>query len=81
MPRDPDVVQKDVRCVRGAQAELLDGAARLGPFVAGGTMNAACPRAPSAGSTEATTTWIPAIPPLVIHAFWPESTHSSAASS
>lgn len=51
------------------------------PFVAGGTMNAAWPRAPRAGSTEATTTWTPAIPPLVIQAFWPVSTHSSRASS
>jgi hypothetical protein len=43
--------------------------------------NAAWPREPSSGSTEATTTWTLAMPPLVAHAFWPLSTHSSLASS
>src|SRR3954451_25267705 len=43
--------------------------------------NAAWPRAPSSGSTEHTTTWTLAMPPLVAHAFWPLMTHSSEASS
>ena len=47
----------------------------------GGMTKAACPRPRSSRSTEATTTWTPAIPPLVAHAFWPLSTHSSVASS
>ena len=51
------------------------------PGVPGGITNAAWPRAPSSGSTEATTTCTSAMPPLVIHVFWPLSTHSSFASS
>ena len=51
------------------------------PFVPGGITKLAWPRAFSSGSTEATTTCTSAIPPLVAHAFWPLSTHSSAASS
>lgn len=47
----------------------------------GGTTNAAWPREPSSGSTEAMITCTPAMPPLVAHAFWPLSTHSPAASS
>ena len=46
-----------------------------------GMTNAAWPREPSSGSTEATTTWMAAMPPLVAHAFWPFRTHSSLASS
>ena len=45
----------------------------------GGTMKEACPRLPSDGSTEATTTWTSAIPPLVTHVLVPFSTHSSVA--
>jgi hypothetical protein len=37
----------------------------------------AWPRAFSSGSTEATTTWTSAIPPLVMNTFVPFSTHSS----
>ena len=51
------------------------------PGVPGGTMNVACPRLPRLGSTDATTTWTSAIPPLVAHVFVPFSTHSSVASS
>ncbi len=51
------------------------------PGVPGGTTNAACPRAPSDGSTEAVTTCTAAMPPLVAYAFCPLSTHSSVASS
>ena len=47
----------------------------------GGITNAAWPREPSSGSTEATTTWTSAMPPLVAQAFWPFRTHSSLASS
>ena len=47
----------------------------------GGTTNAAWPREPSSGSTDATTTCTLAMPPLVAHAFWPLRTHSSLASS
>jgi len=51
------------------------------PGVPGGTTNAACPRDPSEASTEACTTWMLAIPPLVAHAFWPARIHWSFASS
>ncbi len=51
------------------------------PLVPGGTMKLAWPRPLSSGSTEATTTWTSAMPPLVIHALVPLSTHSSLASS
>ena len=44
-------------------------------------MKPAWPREPSSGSTDAMITWTLAIPPLVAHAFWPLSTHSSLASS
>ena len=44
-------------------------------------MKLACPRDPSSGSTEATTTWMSAMPPLVIQVFVPLRTHSSLASS
>ena len=44
-------------------------------------MKLAWPRPLSAGSTVATTTWTSAMPPLVIHALVPLSTHSSLASS
>ena len=44
-------------------------------------MNAAWPREPRSRSIDATTTCTPAMPPLVAHAFWPFSTHSSLASS
>ena len=43
-------------------------------------MNVACPRLPSAGLTDATTTCTSAMPPLVAHVFVPLSTHSSVAS-
>ena len=51
------------------------------PGVPGGTTKLAWPRAPSSGSTDATTTWTSAMPPLVIHVLVPLSTHSSLASS
>ena len=51
------------------------------PLVPGGITKAACPRAPSSGSTVATTTWTLAMPPFVAHAFWPFSTHSSRSAS
>ena len=51
------------------------------PLVFGGMTNAAWPRAPRSRSTEATTTWTLAMPPLVAQAFWPLRTHSSLASS
>ena len=51
------------------------------PLVPGGTMKLAWPRPFSSGSTEATTTCTSAMPPLVIHALVPFSTHSSVASS
>ena len=51
------------------------------PLRAGRITNAAWPRAPSSGSTDATTTCTAAMPPLVAQAFWPFSTHSSLASS
>ena len=44
-------------------------------------MKLAWPREPSSGSTAATTTWISAMPPLVIHVLVPLMTHSSLASS
>ncbi len=53
----------------------------LRPGVLGPMMKPAWPRAFSSGSTDAITTWTFAIPPLVTHAFWPLSTHSSLASS
>ena len=49
--------------------------------VPGGITNAAWPREPKSRSTDATITCTAAIPPLVAHAFWPLSTHSSLASS
>ena len=51
------------------------------PAVPGGTMKLAWPRDPSSGSTEATTTWMSAMPPLVIQVLVPLRTHSSLASS
>ena len=51
------------------------------PGVPGGTTKLACPRLPSAGSTDATTTCTSAMPPLVAQVFVPFSTHSSVASS
>ena len=51
------------------------------PAVPGGTTKDAWPRLPSVGSTVATTTCTSAIPPLVIHALVPSSTHSPVASS
>ena len=39
-------------------------------------MKLACPRLPSAGSTEATTTCTSAMPPLVTQVLVPFSTHS-----
>ncbi len=51
------------------------------PGVPGGMTNVACPRERNSGSTEATTTWTSAIPPLVIQVLVPFSTHSSDASS
>jgi len=53
----------------------------LMPGVPSGMTKLACPRLPSAGSTEATITCVLAMPPLVIHVFVPFSTHSSVASS
>ena len=53
----------------------------LRPGVPGGTMNEAWPLEPSSGSTTPTTTWMSAMPPLVIQALVPFSTHSSVASS
>ena len=47
----------------------------------GGITKEAWPRPFSSGSTAATTTWMSAMPPLVIHALVPFSTHSSLASS
>src|SRR5262249_60617811 len=44
-------------------------------------MKLACPRLPSAGSTDATTTCTSAMPPLVAQVLVPFSTHSSVASS
>ena len=44
-------------------------------------MKLAWPRAPSVGSTVATTTWTSAMPPLVIQVLVPLMTHSSLASS
>ena len=51
------------------------------PGVPSGTTKVAWPRLPSDGSTESTSTWVLAIPPLVIHVLVPFSTHSSLASS
>ena len=51
------------------------------PGVPGGTTKLAWPRPRSSGSTDATTTWTSAIPPLVIQVLVPFSTHSSVASS
>ena len=51
------------------------------PGVPGGTMKLAWPRPLSSGSTDATTTWTLAMPPLVIQLLVPLSTHSSFASS
>ena len=51
------------------------------PAVSALITNAACPRAPSPGSTTAWTTRTSATPPFVTHAFWPEIIHSSDASS
>ena len=53
----------------------------LSPGLPGGTMKLAWPRALSSGSTEATTTWRSAMPPLVIQVLVPLMTHSSFASS
>ncbi len=47
------------------------------PGVSGPTMNAACPRWPSFGSTVATTTCTLAMPPFVMNTFVPSRTHSS----
>jgi hypothetical protein len=46
-------------------------------LVPGGTMKLAWPSALEIGSTEATTTWMSAMPPLVIQVLVPLSTHSS----
>ncbi len=51
------------------------------PGVPGGTTKLACPRLPSVGSTDATTTCTSAMPPLVTQVFVPFSSHSPAASS
>ena len=51
------------------------------PLNSGPTTNDAWPRALSAGSTAATTTWTSAMPPLVIQVLTPLRTHSSVASS
>jgi hypothetical protein len=51
------------------------------PLVPGGMTKLAWPRPLSLGSTVATTTWMSAMPPLVIQALVPFSTHSSVASS
>src|SRR5690606_27508607 len=51
------------------------------PREPGGTTNAAWPREPRSGSTAAVTTWMLAMPPLVIQAFCPLMIHSSDASS
>ena len=51
------------------------------PGVPSGTTKLACPRLPSVGSTERTSTWVLAMPPLVIQVLVPLSTHSSLASS
>ena len=51
------------------------------PGVPGGMTKLAWPRVPSSGSTEATTTWTLAMPPLVTQVLVPLSTHSSVASS
>ncbi len=51
------------------------------PGVPGGTMKLAWPRLFSSGSTAATTTCTSAMPPFVIQALVPFSTHSSLASS
>ena len=53
----------------------------LMPGVPSGTTKLAWPRLPSEGSTERTSTWVLAMPPLVIHVLVPLSTHSSFASS
>src|ERR1700744_3106081 len=44
-------------------------------------MNVACPRVPNSGSTDGTTTWTLAIPPLVAQVLVPLSTPSPVASS
>ena len=69
------------RCATpGCRASCTSGPA-TGPGVPGGTTKLAWPRPLSSGSTVATTTWTSAMPPLVIHALVPLSTHSSLASS
>ncbi len=50
------------------------------PGVFGGMMKLAWPLEPNSGSTTATTTWMLAMPPLVIQVFVPLSNHSSVAS-
>ena len=82
MARYPHVVEDDLGGVGGPDAHLLELLALArGPGVPGGTMKLAWPRDPSSGSTEATTTWMSAIPPLVIQVLVPLITHSSLASS
>ena len=51
------------------------------PAVPGGTTKLACPRDPSDGSTEATTTCTSAMPPLVAQVFTPFRTHSRVVAS
>ena len=64
------------------RSERVPGGVPSGnPGVPGGTTKDAWPRPRSSGSTVATTTCTSAIPPLVIHALVPFSTHSSLASS
>ena len=80
--RHAHVVEHDLGGVRGADAVLLVLLPlATGPCVPGGTMKLAWPRPFSSGSTAATTTCTSAMPPLVIHALVPLSTHSSLASS
>ena len=79
---DAHVVEHDLGGVRGPDAVLLVLLAlRQARACSGGTMKLAWPRPLSSGSTAATTTWMSAMPPLVIHALVPLSTHSSLASS
>jgi hypothetical protein len=67
--------------VRRAQAVLLDLRALLAARRVRRDDERGLAARAELGSTDATTTWMFAMPPLVAHAFWPLSTHSSLASS
>ena len=75
------VVEHDLGGVARADAVLLVLHGHAQAVGAGRDDEAGMALRPNSGSTTPTTTWMSAMPPLVIHALVPLSTHSSLASS